>query len=217
MLQFLYDFCGYNTKIFILINGSLNYNYIAILAKILAFLFSIGIFPFYYALFTAIIIYKIYENPINKRQEIFNQYVPWLVKFGICYALFGLSYAALKFSVNLPRPFCALNSEQFITPYDVSFERCNSSFPSAHTGLVIIMTYFLWEYISKIMRAIFITLIPMTAVSRIILAMHFPADIIYGGIISLLIIYLGKLIYNLCEKRIISPILDKIATIIIKQ
>jgi membrane-associated phospholipid phosphatase len=129
-----------------------------------------------------------------------------LVKVGMCYALFGLAYAAMKFSINLPRPFCSLPASAFTTILDVTNERCLSSFPSAHTGLAIIIAYYLWPYLKNYQKLAALLIIILVALSRITLAMHYPADILYSIIIAFGLIYLNENLFKLLYKNLIRPI-----------
>ncbi|MDC0864712.1 phosphatase PAP2 family protein [Rickettsiaceae bacterium] len=129
-----------------------------------------------------------------------------LVRIGTCYALFGLGFAALKFSINLPRPFCSLSQEEFITIANIYSERCLSSFPSAHTGLSILTTYCLWKYMNNILRVMSCIMIFLVAISRITLAMHYPTDILYSALITMFIILLANFFYNLLKDSVIKII-----------
>jgi membrane-associated phospholipid phosphatase len=129
-----------------------------------------------------------------------------LTRIGICYALFGLSYAAMKFSVGMPRPFCSLPPEEFKTIVDTTYERCLSSFPSAHTGLAILASYCIWQYLGNKMKIFAGIIVVLVAISRITLAMHYPSDILYSIALTIFIINLGNLTYRMLKNIIIKPL-----------
>ncbi len=137
---------------------------------------------------------------------LFNTYYKKLVHIGTCYAFFGLTFAALKFSINLERPFCSLASNEFFTIINTKNERCLSSFPSAHAGIAILYSYFLWPYIGKLNRFLCIITVILVAISRMFLAMHYPSDIIFSGFFTILIMFLSNYTFCKLEKSIISPI-----------
>lgn len=204
MYNVIYDFFGLNKIIFIFINKLTNFGIIPNILKIVSQLFFIGNFAVYYFIICLFCYFKLKKLPDQeiKFTPIYNN----LVKAGTCYALFGFTYAALKFSINLPRPFCSLSSTEFSTIVDIANERCLSSFPSAHTGLSIIIAYYLWPHLKKYQQIIMLLLIPTVAVSRITLAMHYPADIIYSAIIAgILIFSSNKLVYSL-QNQVVQPI-----------
>ena len=199
-----YDTLGFNIHIFILIN---QYTNIGILPNILHTISNVFFIANFAAAYLALCVYFYYKanKSVNKSAYLTPIYYE-MVRVGICYAIFGLSFAALKFSVNLPRPFCSLDPTQFITIANTNAERCLSSFPSAHTGLSILVAYCLWPHLNNILKTLTITVILVVATSRITLAMHYPADIIYSAIITILIIRIGNLIYKKLKNPIIKPI-----------
>jgi membrane-associated phospholipid phosphatase len=177
MLEILYNFQGLNTELFIKLNHLTNIGIFPLLLNWLSNIFFIANFAIAYIFVCIYFYFKLRTNP-NPPQAFMPIYSE-LVHVGICYALLGFTYSALKFTINLSRPFCSLDASQFITIIDTTHERCLSSFPSAHTGLSILVTYCLWPYINKIGKILMISVVILVALSRITLAMHYPADILY--------------------------------------
>lgn len=140
------------------------------------------------------------------REERFWSVYNKMTIVGITYACFGFVYAGLKFSVNLPRPFCSLPPDSFKTITNTEVERCLSSFPSAHTGLAVIITYFLWPYLRNSGKIIAIMVVTLVGISRMTLAMHYPADIIYSLFVAFIVIVIGKIVYKLFERNIVRSI-----------
>lgn len=207
MYDILYSWGGLNTKLFIAINHATNFSIFPQALQTLSSLFFIGNFAFYYlCLCIYLFIFKIRCNQ-NKCDYInFMHIYNELVRIGICYGLFGFIYAGLKFSVNLPRPFCSVPYGQYQTIADIVSARCLSSFPSAHTGLAIMIAYFILPYIrTYYMKLAVIIVVCLVAVSRITLAMHYPADILYSILIIAIVILLSNIIYKITYKRIIHP------------
>jgi membrane-associated phospholipid phosphatase len=204
MHNIIYDFFGFNKTIFIFINQLTNWGIIPDIFKIVSQLFFIGNFPIYYFIICLYCYFKLKKLPDPKTSfiPVYNN----LVKAGTCYALFGFTYAALKFGINLPRPFCSLSQIEFTTIIDITHERCLSSFPSAHTGLAIIITYYLWPHLKQYQKVIMCLLIVAVATSRITLAMHYPADILYSTFITLILIFLSNKLVDSLWTRIVQPI-----------
>ena len=206
MLDFIYDLNGLNKAIFIYVNSATNFSSIPAVLQILTNLFNIANFA---ALYITVCIYFYFKiNNCNNKEQYFEDVYFKLVQIGICYALFGFIFSALKFSVNLPRPFCSLSADDFITIADISKERCLSSFPSAHTGLSILIAYFIWPYANLFMKFVACLTVLLIATSRITLAMHYPADLIYSTFVTLIVIVIGKLIYRSLKKAVIAPLKD---------
>jgi len=208
----IYNFFGINKEIFILVNKMTNVGIIPTLLKISSQFFFIGNFAAYYLIICLYCYFKLKKrsNPKIEFVPIYNQ----LVKAGTCYSLFGFAYAALKFGINLPRPFCSLTPSEFTTILDVTKERCLSSFPSAHTGLAILIAYYLWPYLTKYQKAIVLSLIVVVSISIITLAMHYPADIIYSILIAYLIIFFSNKLVDYMQNIIVKPIGKIIANIL---
>ncbi|MBM3466946.1 MAG: phosphatase PAP2 family protein [Alphaproteobacteria bacterium] len=208
----IYNFFGINKEIFIFVNKITNVGIIPTLLKISSQFFFIGNFAAYYLIICLYCYFKLKKrsNPKIEFVPIYNQ----LVKAGTCYSLFGFAYAALKFGINLPRPFCSLTPSEFTTILDVTKERCLSSFPSAHTGLTILIAYYLWPYLTKYQKAIVLSLIVVVSISRITLAMHYPADIIYSILIASLIIFFSNKLVDYMQNIIVKPIGKIIADVL---
>lgn len=204
MRSFLYDFWGYNESMFICINNITNTNIVPDILEAISLFFSIEKFAIYYFITCLYAYFKLRKTHISEAKffPIYNE----MVKAGTCYALFGFAYAAFKFGINMPRPFCSLTPEQFTTIIDTTKERCLSSFPSAHVGLSVIIAYYLWQYFKEYQKVIMSLLIISVAVSRMTLAMHYPADILYSIIIVFIIIYLSNKLVNYLQNKVVIPI-----------
>jgi membrane-associated phospholipid phosphatase len=118
----------------------------------------------------------------------------------------GLTFAGLKFSVNFARPFCSLPKDLFATIVDTELERCLSGFPSAHTGLSILIAYWLWPTLGKLGKINMVLVVITVALSRITLAMHYPADILYSIIVTVIVIKISTYCFCLFEKSTIKPL-----------
>ncbi|WP_341763914.1 phosphatase PAP2 family protein [Candidatus Tisiphia endosymbiont of Beris chalybata] len=215
MFEFLYNFLGLNQEIFLYLNKITNYsNILVYILQIISYCFNISNFAIAY------FIYSIYFYIRLKKIQDFGQFYIkfWpiynrLFLLGIIYIIFGLTYTLLKFSVNLPRPFCSLPDHSFTTIADVSLERCLSSFPSSHAGLTLIVAYSIWSNITIPQKIVTALIMLLAALSRITLAMHYPADIIYSYIITAFIIIISKTIFRTFSNNLIK----RIGEIIIKK
>ncbi len=200
--KFFYDWYGYNKEIFLSINHSFSDLSIQYFFKFISQIFNISSFAICYIFLVILVIFCSKKNRFS--EERFLNFYNYFVKIGICYGFIGLSYALMKFTINMPRPYCSLLEGSFVTILDFSGERCLSSFPSAHTAIVILTSYALWPFVRLPVKLGLICLSLLVMLSRIILAMHYPADILYSIIIVMMIIYLGGLFYKLLERSIIE-------------
>lgn len=204
--QIFYDFGTLNKKLFIILNTITNNGGIPYLLEFLSNLFFIANFAVIYIL--ACIFLYLTTIYTHKKFDYFLKYFYLLFDSGVYYALFGISFAALKFSINMPRPFCSLKSYEFITIINTDLERCLSSFPSAHTGLSIMIFYILWRYFSIIGKTLSIITVACVALSRITLAMHYPSDILYSILCTALIVMATNV---MLKRKKIHDIIIKLA------
>ncbi len=212
MLELFYNPMGYNTDLFLLLNHYTNINVLPTIFQVISSLFFIANFAVFYLAICIYFYYKIKKsnNPAKYFESIYYE----LTRIGICYALFGITFATLKFSINLPRPFCSIPAIDFITIADISLERCLSSFPSAHTGLAILVTYYLWTHINRPLKAISCVIVISVALSRITLAMHYPADILYSAIVTIIVIIIGNYLYGMLKIPVLTPIKKSITKLL---
>ena len=214
MLEIFYNFFGLNEIIFIKLNYLTNKGVLPYILQSISSVFFIANFAACYILTCVYFYFKI--RSVQPTEEYFTPIYNELVKIGICYAVFGLTFAALKFSVNMQRPFCSLAQEQFTTISNTELERCLSSFPSAHTGLSILTAYALWPHANKILKFILCIVIISVATSRITLAMHYPSDIMYSVLVTFVAILIGNIIYKKLKSSIADPIKKIILMLIFK-
>jgi membrane-associated phospholipid phosphatase len=195
MKELLYDFYGYNQGIFYLLNEFCISYKLQVPLLYISRIFDIENFAIYYILAVAI---------LWVQRRITAPSYDFMTKLGTSYACFGLLYAFLKFTINMPRPFCSLPQGSFTTIMDIAHERCLSSFPSSHTGLAILIALNIWPYIGSGMRIFSAFIIGLVALSRVGLAMHYPADIFYSIFIAILVFAISKLVYRLFEDNLIK-------------
>lgn len=212
MKEVLYDFCGYNKYLFLKIN---NFTHILGLENPLFYLsniFNIENFAIFYFILALVGFSWIRYHKKSSKSK--SKFFDFMIKLGINYAIFGLSYAALKFSINMERPFCSLTGEEFYSIADITKERCLSSFPSSHIGLVMMIVLNFWPHICKQCKFGLIGLLCLVGLSRISLAMHYPSDIIYSLAITYIIYRFSLVIYRLFEKNLIQYFKDRLINLL---
>lgn len=187
MQHIFYDWFGLNQILFTQINSisnSLLYQYFC---YILSIIFALFVFLIYYG---ALVFYRYYcVRKSGFDYAMYNRYFDELVKIGSSYGAIGLIYTAMKFSINMARPYCSGIS--FTSIMDFAGQRCLSSFPSAHTAIAVLIYYSFLPYLNSLGRFLGLMMILVVGMSRIALAMHFPADIVYSIIIAFSICYLA--------------------------
>jgi|GEM_PF-521076 len=220
MKEIFYDWLGYNAQIFHFLNHKGNIGALPKTLSYLSFLFNIENFAIYYFVGCLVFMTRIYSSrliqgsqesyeilgssPKSLLEENNKKRYNLLIFIGICYSIFGLTYAAIKFSINFPRPYCSLPPESFQAILDLSHERCLSSFPSSHSGLALMVTILAWSYLGVVSRIFAVVTTALVAWSRIALAMHYPADILYSYMIVILVICSSRLVFRVFEGSLIK-------------
>ena len=206
MFEFFYNLAGLNSQIFLTINHATNTSILPRVLQLISWPFGIDKFAACYVVLAVYFLFKIKKLDSNIQTSGFWSIFIKMTQVGITYACFGFIYAALKFSINLPRPFCSLPAGSFSTIINTANERCLSSFPSAHTGLAVLVSYFLWPYLRTSGKVTAVAIILLVGISRMTLAMHYPSDIIYSFFIAFFVIMIGKVIYRIFENNMIKKV-----------
>jgi len=204
MKLILYHWLGLNEYLFTLLNSSLNKGLLPYFFYIISILFKEFVFLIYYSAF---MVYQVRQMVIIKpNYEAYDRVFNKVVKIGSIYAGVMVVYTFLKYTVNFPRPYCSIS--RFISINNFAHERCLSSFPSAHTAMAVIVCWWVWPYANRLGRILLIALVMLVGLSRITLAMHYPADIVWSIIISLSICFIAPKISRLfiIQDKILQPI-----------
>lgn len=199
--ELFYDFCGYNSKLFFYINETMHGDISQTILSNISNLFYYYNFLIY---FWIAIIYAI--SQIKKDQNKFESYFQVLLRVGIIYCCFIFIFTLLKYGVNMPRPLCFFAPETFHSIIAPDSVRCLSSFPSAHSGFALLMAYLILHYVALdfMQKFVVISLVILTGIARISMAMHFPSDVIYGYLIGVSVIIIGDFIYKKLPSEIIG-------------
>lgn len=208
MYEIFYNMFGLNAKLFVTINKLTNISFLPVIFQFLSIIFFITNFALIYGCYCLYYLYQLKKSP--NKIAYFDSIYYKLIKNGLLYIIFILLFTLLKFSVNFPRPFCSLPSEYFTTIIDISRERCLSSFPSAHIGLATLVGYIIWPYLHFIGKILYSFLFIAIGIARITLAMHYPADLIYGILIAIFVIKSGNYLFLLLKNNLISLLRSKI-------
>lgn len=207
MFEIFYNFYGLNQKIFLLLNQVTNKSVAPYFLKIISFFFNISTFAMVYTIYCLYLCFLLSRMiDIEQKKNFFWYRYNQVSEIGVSYTFFVLVFFILKYTVNLPRPFCSLPLSYFATIIDIGAQRCLSSFPSSHVGLSVLVTYFSWRYIGTFGKLLMILLVILVSLARISFAMHYPADIFYGIVITIVIILFGRYIYKLTMHNIIEKI-----------
>jgi undecaprenyl-diphosphatase len=98
----------------------------------------------------------------------------------------GVNYGAfhsIKYIVHRPRPFVQETVILRVSPATASHLRNDGSFPSGHAANAFMCAVFFAELLRR-KRFVYYGLAALAAFSRIYLGVHYPGDVLAGGIIG---------------------------------
>lgn len=108
-----------------------------------------------------------------------------LATFSIAYLLDGFLVISLKSAFDFPRPPALLAPGSLVV---VGLPELRHSFPSGHASFAMLTGAVLWPCVRNAPgRVALAILVAGVCLSRPYLGMHFPADVVYGGLKSLLL------------------------------
>jgi len=194
----LYDWNGWNGRIFYAIN-SIHSPIFQKLMLLGSFVGMFKLFPVYLVFIAACSYIDIRQNPGQKKL--------WLETF----AVLVFSYLAsivwvhlCKDYFHLPRPYMVLPEVNILDSVR-SAEQPFVSFPSGHTVFVVLMAAALWPVLNCFGKALNIIYVIWVGVSRIALGVHFPADVLWSGVISLLAVMIIRAVLHKILRRYGTP------------
>jgi membrane-associated phospholipid phosphatase len=194
-------------KIFNSLNHITNISIFPYLFLFLSKIFNISNFVYYYFILILIFFIKLRKQDKEKHKDFFLVNYQKLIEIGSSFALIGLTYGLMKFSINAKRPFCLLDSKNYISIGNLETERCLSGFPSSHISLAFFIAYYLWGYTkNNFQKFCLISLVVLVGISRISLAMHFPWQLIISLFLVYIIILIAQILCRLFKTFLIMPI-----------
>lgn len=114
------------------------------------------------------------------------------------YIVDGGTVKGLKHFIDYPRPYVAIGPEDVkLLEYRSDPADDYKSFPSGHASFITVVVASIWPVLSSGMRKFGIFLIFGVCWSRLALGMHFPADVLGGMILSLIITFFMRWIIYL--------------------
>lgn len=195
MKEIIYDWGGFNTHLFYLVNSvhSFLYDQFMLLGSWLG---GTKIFPLYILL---IIGFAFYDVKRRKNLQIvdYREYRQrWfktiaVITSGFLIDILWVQY--LKSHLLMPRPFIAL---PIGTVTQLVQETPFSSFPSGHACFAMLLAAGLWPMLGKKGKALAVFYVVWVALSRLAVGVHFPADVVGTLLLSFLVVCLVRLMVN---------------------
>lgn len=152
-------------------------------------------FFYYLVLFVCLVAAGLWRQ----RKMAWPLYAGLLAVFVVGYYLDGLLISGLKLWFDYPRPLLALTADSVNV---LSDPKLHHSLPSGHSAFAALLVGSLWPLCGSKGRIAALFFLLWAGTSRIVLGAHFPADVLAGFLISLVVCAsLWWLWFRLLERR----------------
>jgi len=145
-------------------------------------------FPLYIALLTVAGLWRLSRVSTQPTTPIFEHTSVWIMvfaSFSLAYFLDELLVNGLKHVLDFPRPPLALPPDSL---HIIGKPQLHHSLPSGHATFAMTVAASLWPLLRRHGHAALIAFVLWVDLSRISLGMHFPADVLAGNLLGLLVV-----------------------------
>jgi membrane-associated phospholipid phosphatase len=187
MKELLYDWHGANIWLFHAIND-VRGEYIDRLMLFGTRLGDHGNFPIFVALAALAGLYSIACRPQSRYPDLQRQAYAWLAALTVLSAAYladALLIGWLKPMLDFPRPPLAL---PLGTVHIIGPPEYHHSLPSGHSAFAMLIVASLWGVLNGWWRSLAVVFLAWVGISRVSLGAHFPADVLAGFLLSLVVV-----------------------------
>lgn len=190
MKAWLYDWGGLNLWLFHQINGW----HSALFDRFMLLGTAVGAHRYSYVYAAAFVlagliaIYRARGNS-GEAQARLRLWFEIVAVFALGFILDGVAVTWLKHSFDFPRPPLVVPSNAI---HILGITELRYSLPSGHTVFATLIAASLWPALNRYWRAAAGLFVLWVALSRVVVGAHFPADVLAGFALSLLIAWLVR-------------------------
>jgi membrane-associated phospholipid phosphatase len=194
----LYDWYGYNQQLF----KTINHLYVSPAYDsgmlFLTYVFDADNYPYFMmALMAYAMISAVYRRlrgiGDHKGKRYLARWTGVLVVLAVAFVAMGLTVKNMKSDFAYPRPYVALPSDDVrLLEKHAGAKNDHRSFPSGHAAFITLLIAGLWPVLSRDIRLLGVLLVSAVCWSRLAVGAHFPADVLAGFLIALIIVLIVR-------------------------
>jgi len=198
---FFYDWNGANVDIFKAVNGIHGGGLYDTFMILLSQIADRHNFPYYMGGLLAYVLLRFVANKITGHTITKSYLAAWLGVFLVLvvgYGADGVVIGGMKKHFAYPRPYVELSSSDVRVLEHRNENDDSKSFPSGHAAFATLMVVGLFPVLTVALRLTGVFFIIGVCWSRLALGVHFPADVMAGFFISLIIVLLVRAVIYRC-------------------
>ena len=194
----MYDWFGLNESIFRFVNNIHGETY----DLVMLLLTRIGDrhnFPYYLIAALVWALANFVSKKIHSNGGAKQNLIMWFGVFLVLIAAYfggGWVVKEIKEAFSYPRPYATLSDVHMTDPGYYGENNSNHSFPSGHAYFITMMVIGLWPVLSDYLRSVGLFLIMGVGWSRMAVGMHFPADVVGGILLGLVLTCIARSIVS---------------------
>jgi len=203
----LYDWDDVNVSIFKVVNGIHGGDMYDTFMTLLSEIGDRHNFPYYLGGLLVYALFGFVMKKIMGQGGVKPYLAGWLAVFMVLiggYAAEGVVIGHMKSYFSYPRPYVALSHDEVRVIEHRSDNDDMKSFPSGHAAFTTLMVIGLFPMLSIALRFAGVFLIIGVCWSRLALGVHFPADVLAGFFIALIIVWVMRAVVHFVLHKVLG-------------